>query len=298
MEGNEDDKDEDVSVYLYWFGIASAFAILVMNLPILWIIWKERIMTLIIQIIGIDSILCLAMIPIIFNYINVIELSCGFITSYAFFTSLLNRLLPVGIVIYRYVYVCHSTWVHSAHQRRIFHIILSISIILLAIVLTIGSWIYREKYGHFLTCSGREADFFSSDERINGFAWLLPIYHPFHFLSIFAFFLYAIMVPVGYILIYCFRRKDNYEVLGLNERSRLIRKHKNIVTTRFNIMNWIFEVTGFIVLIPGKKSFTVLYFLITCTVSPLLYYTGIELNRQAAKKRILVLFKDIKDSGE
>ena len=105
---------------------------------------------------------------------------------------------------------------------------------------------------------------------------------------------FSVLVPVGYFLIYRFRKKDNYHVSGLNERSRLIRRHKNIVSTQFNMMNWIFEMSGFIVLIPGSNTFYILYFLFTCTISPVLYYAGILKTRNAEKPRALAIFRELK----
>ena len=285
--------NENNSPLIYWFGVLTGSIILLLNIPILWTIWKERILTWINQLICLDCILCIGMIPIVLSLADVFPLPCSFISSYAFFASLLNRLLPVGIVIFRYIYVCRSSWVNTANQRRIFHLTLSITMLMLVALLTLGSWMYNDKYLHYLTCIGEQDTFLHSNEQVDGFAWLLPIYHPFHFISILAFFLYSVMVPLGYFLIYLFRKKDNYEVSGLNERSRLIRKHRNIVTTKFNMMNWMFEISGFIVLIPGERTFSVLYFLITCTISPVLYYVASGLNRLAAKRRILALFKDL-----
>ena len=234
------DPDEDSSSPLYWFGVTTGVTIIIANLPILWIIWKENSQTFINQLIGIDCLLCLGMIPVVLNHSSVFQLPCSFITSYAFFASLLNRLLPVGIIIYRFIYVCRSSWVLTAHQRKVCQISLSLSILALPICLTIGSWIYREKYAYYLICTGQGDKFFDSTEKTDGFAWLLPIYNPFHLLTLFAFFSYAVLVPLGYTAIYKFRRQDSYDVAGLSERSRLIRRHRNIVTTKFNLLNWIF----------------------------------------------------------
>ena len=137
-----------------------------------------------------------------------------------------------------------------------------------------------------------------SEQRRTGRAFDLPIYHPFCALAILSFFLFSVLVPVGYFLIFRFREKDNYHVSGLNERSRLIRRHKNIVSTQFNMMNWIFEMSGFIiVLIPGSNTFYILYFLFTCTISPVLYYAGILRTRNAEKPRVLAIFRELKQSS-
>ena len=280
--------------FLYWFGIGSGIIILFSNIPILWMIWKEKNLTWINLVIGVDCLLCMCMIPIILSTADVYRLPCSFITTYAFFASLLNRLLPVGIVIFRYIYVCQSSWIHTAEQRKSFQLGLSSSILALTLGLTFSTWVYQEKYIHYLNCLGKQKKNLHSEQRRTGMAFDLPIYHPFHALAILSFFLSSVLVPVGYFLIFRFREKDNYHVSGLNERSRLIRRHKNIVSTQFNMMNWIFEMSGFIVLIPGSNTFYILYFLFTCTISPVLYYAGILKTRNAEKPRALAIFRELK----
>ena len=295
-----DDSSQNEYPIIYWFGIGSGIIILLLNAPILRMIWREQNWTWINQVIGVDCLLCLCMIPIVLSIADVYPLPCSFISSYAFFASLLNRLLPVGIVIYRYIYVCQSSWIPTADQRNNFQVALSSSILALTLGLTFGSWVYQDKYLHFLTCVDKQNIdiILQSDQWNSGFVWMLPIYHPFHALALFSFLLYSLLVPAGYFLIYRFRKRDNYHVSGLNERSRLIRRHKNIVSTQFNMMNWIFEMSGFVVLIPGGNSFFILYFLITCTISPVLYYVGILLTRNAAKTRVLAIFSDLKQGLE
>ena len=283
----------------YWFGIGSGIFILLSNVPILWMIWKEQNLTWINQVIGVDCLLCLCMIPIILDTAGVYPLPCSFITSYAFFASLLNRLLPVGIVIYRYIYVCKSSWVPDADKRSNLEVALSTSILAITLGLTFGSWVYQDKYIHFLNCMRKQNILFQSEQEMTGLAFNLPIYHPFHALTTIAFFIFSVLVPVGYFLIYRFRKKDNYHVSGLNERSRLIRRHKNIVSTHCNMVNWIFEMSGFIiVLIPGGNSFSTLYFLLTCTISPALYYAGILRTRNADKTRVLAVFRECKQGAD
>ena len=282
---------------IYWFGIGSGIIIFFSNVPIIWMIWKERNLTWINQVIGVDCLLCVCMIPIILSTADVYRLPCSFITSYAFFASLLNRLLPVGIVIYRYIYVCRSSWIPTADQRRNFEVVLTSSILALTLGLTFGSWVYQEKYIHYLNCVRKENIILQSEQERTGIAFDLPIFHPFRALSILSFFLYSVLVPVGYFLIYRFRKKDDYHVSGLNERSRLIRRHKNIFSTQFNMINWIFEMSGFIVLIPGGSIFSILYFFITCTISPVLYYVGILKTKNADKTRVLAVFRELKEGS-
>ena len=79
---------------------------------------------------------------------------------------LFNRLLPVGIVVYRYTYVCQSHLVQTAHQRRRFNSVLSAVICAASLALTFVSGLYREKNLHYLKCIGREN--FVSEEKQSG----------------------------------------------------------------------------------------------------------------------------------
>ena len=148
---------------------------------------------------------------------------------------------------------------------------------------------------------GNEDIFMESPAKLDGFVWLLPVYHPFHLFSIFAFFMYSVLVPIGYILIFIFRDKHDEQMLGLTQRSRLIRNHRNIVTTSFNLLIWIFEIFAFVpfmIFQHGESKFSLVYFLISSTTTPVIYYIGMEVNRLAAKKWLMNLFQEQRDNGE
>ena len=69
---------------------------------------------------------------------------------------------------------------------------------------------------------------------------------------------------------------------GLSTAAKTKRKRRNLVTTRFN---WILETVGLIpVIFLEKQIFTILYLLVTSCGTPLVYYLGIEDNRQKAKE--------------
>jgi hypothetical protein len=210
--------------------------------------------------------------------------------------SLFNRLLPVGIVFYRYVYVCRVSWVQTAAQRKSLNILISGFIFIVSFALTFTSFIYREKNFYYLACIGKEEYFHSQNKSSLRLVWLLPLYHPFHLLSILAFFSYAFMVPIGYFCIYRFRRHQDSSVKGLSERARVNRVRKNLVTTKTNLIIWICEVvSGFVVALPGSQVFIIAYFFIPNSVSPMLYYAGIEMNRQEMKYHLAEVYRESKE---
>jgi hypothetical protein len=282
---------------LYWFGVLTVGVILSVNIPVLWVVRKISSPTLINKLIGVDCIIGLAYIPGILVVIGVShDISsvyiCSFRVCYSFFVSFLNRLLPVGIVTYRYVYVCKSHWVQTGSQRKIFQN--SITLILLGLVvgLTCGCFLYREKYLHFWACMGQEG--FSKSQGYTGMHFLLPIYNPFHLLSVLVFFIHSLVLPIGYLAIYFFRKQQDSLTSGLTDKSRNSRKNRNIVTAKINAIIWLSEFCSYLVLLPQNNIFFVLYFLVSGTVSPILYYSGIEANRKAAQEHIRDMFKESK----
>ena len=226
--------------------------------------------------------------------------SASFHSTYAFFVSLINRLLPIGIVLYRYIYVCRVSWVQTAFQRKVFHFLISGGIFGVSISLTAFSFVYREESFLYLKCLGKEEVFYSKYEDTGvRLLWLLPLYHPFHLLSILAFFSYIFLVPVGYFCIYTFRKRLDSETRGLSERSRKVRKTRNLVTTRYNLLIWICEfISGFVIIFPGSNVFVILYFFLPSTLSPIMYYLGIEVNRQAMKKHVKEMFLELNRKGK
>ena len=215
----------------------------------------------------------------------------------------MNRTLPVGIVIYRYVYVCRSSWIGTAYQRKMFNLLIGFSILVLSTFLTVFCVIYREKSFHYLRCIGNEDFFHDQYEQYDQYGlrlvWLLPIYHPFHLLSLLAFFSYAFIVPLGYICIYRFRKRMNRNVKGLSEQSRNVRKGRNLVTTKCNMIIWMCElISGFSILLFNSNFFLILYFSLPSTVSPILYCAGILENREAMRSHLMDIFKESKRKGD
>ena len=144
------------------FALASAVTILLVNLPILWILKSKCEATVINLFILLDVSICLLQ-PVTVLYSAELWLFrrpitpalCGIATTTSFYFSLLNRLIPVGIVTYRYVFVCRSHWVHTGPQRRNFNTVLAITLATIPLLLATGSYYYRDKYLHYLSCLDR-----------------------------------------------------------------------------------------------------------------------------------------------
>ena len=245
---------------LYWFGVLTVGVIVSVNIPILWLVRKISSPTLINKLIGVDCIIGLACIPGILVDSGVFqEISsdyfCSFRVCYTFFVSFLNRLLPVGIVTYRYVFVCKSHWVQTGSQRKIFQNSITLILLGIVVVLTSGCFFYRKEYLHFWDCIGQDG--FSLSQGYIGMHFLLPIYNPFHLLSILVFFIHSLVLPIGYFAIYFFRNQHDSLTSGLTDKSRNSRKNRIIVKAKINAIIWLSQFCSCLFLILQRNLFFV-----------------------------------------
>ena len=273
---------------------------------------KRSNSTLINNLIICDCVVNLANIPRILKLLNGVpypNITCLPMHMFTNFITYVNRLLPIGIVLYRYVYVCRHSWVLTSFGKRILDSVIVGLILGCSLFLVVITSVYKENYRTYLECVGRVFQYhfdvqdFLFDGREKGIVWILPFFHPVRVLCNLMFYSYIIIVPVGYFKIYSFTRNQATTVIGLNESSRLRRKRLNIVTTRFNLIIWILETVApilFFLPLEIKLSWLV-YNFVACCFSPFLYFVGIECNRLAVRNQVLrtlgVKMKDENNEG-
>ena len=75
---------------------------------------------------------------------------------------------------------------------------------------------------------------------------------------------------------------QNKNTVGLSEAARAKRKRRNVVTMKFNLLNYLLETLS-MVLTLAVRSYLVglLQILVTSCGTPLVYYLGMEDNRQS-----------------
>ena len=75
---------------------------------------------------------------------------------------------------------------------------------------------------------------------------------------------------------------QNKNTVGLSEAARAKRKRRNVVTMKFNLLNYLLETLS-MVLTLAVRSYLVglLQLLVTSCGTPLVYYLGMEDNRQS-----------------
>ena len=99
-----------------------------------------------------------------------------------------------------------------------------------------------------------------------------------------------------------FRKRQDRIAPGLSVSARNARWTRNLVSMRFNMINWLLEtVSTSLVLVGENKFFTILYLLVNSCGTPLVYYLGIEDNRREAREHFqshVRIFKRRKDAPE
>ena len=83
-----------------------------------------------------------------------------------------------------------------------------------------------------------------------------------------------------------FMKKQNENVKGISEESRSKRRNRNLVTMKFNLMNWMIETVSllFVIIFQGDDIATIIYILLNSCTTPLIYHFGLEENQNLATK--------------
>ena len=94
-------------------------------------------------------------------------------------------------------------------------------------------------------------------------------------------------LDIIHVLFIRFINQQNDQVVGLSDNAKKRRKHRNVVTMKFNLINYLVETLSGILFLVVKNFFVdVLYLLLNCCGTPLVYYLGIEENRKQAEQYI------------
>ena len=160
----------------------------------------------------------------------------------------------------------------------------------------------------FLDCLGRmhkvyysPDDFFKED---NFGIWALPHLNFFKIMNQICFFSSIFLTPILYgkifrfvqssvqkkiiraIIISRFMKKQNENVKGISEESRSKRRNRNLVTMKFNLMNWMIETFSLLLVIifQGDDIATIIYILLNSCTTPLIYLFGLEKNQNLVMK--------------
>ena len=149
---------EPTSLYLQLFGLSTAASIIALNIPLIIYTIKQHSMTFFNKLIITDCCLCIVNVAGVLRFSTAYIQNpylCLFLPFYGYFINVLNRLLSIAIVFYRYVFVLNSSWVQTPRQRQLFCGSLSVSIVAISLTLTVFSFFYREYYLNYLGKTNR-----------------------------------------------------------------------------------------------------------------------------------------------
>ena len=135
------------------FAIFTIIFILIINIPLLSKIFQKANFTFINKLITADCILCLSNCIILFNIAlggRKNSTICLMSPTFGYFVNILNRLLMIGIVVYRYVFVLKHSWVQTQDKRRNFCLGLAGAIISVSGFSTFLCILYRDQYLFYL----------------------------------------------------------------------------------------------------------------------------------------------------
>ena len=124
------------------------------NLPLIIFMVKQESKTFLDWLIIFDCILCLfnlRSVIILQNYSDFDAVFCICHVFFSFFTNLCNRLLSLGIVIYRVTLVLGSSFVFSSNKKKVLENLVLLVILLPSLNLTGWAIYYREDYIYFLS---------------------------------------------------------------------------------------------------------------------------------------------------
>ena len=267
---------------LHCLGVSGSLITALLILPILAMIRADSSPTPINQLIRVDCLLRLNNIPYILYWSKVFSywglnspLACSLRVTLSYTTSIVSRLITISMAVCRWVYVCRSHLVFSAAQRSRFLAWMVGSLVVLAICLSLGAFIYREEYTIYYRCLG-----IPLPGRV---AFSLPITNPFRLANLAIFFGYLAVSPVLYVLV---TRCEIHQASVLTNSSLKRRRRQNLVSARFNFFIWLSETLILLVLVPRDAGaeegdvMLVTYLILSSCVTPVLCYTSIEANRE------------------
>ena len=138
--------------------LVTCILILGTNVPMITFIKNQPSKTFLDWMILFDCCLCLG--ELIAILIRSFDSFCVYNVFFSFFKHLCNRLLTIGIAIYRFTLVLGSSYFWSTRQKRVFEKIIWNAILLISLYTTAWAVYYRDNYRHFLGNNEHNLSFF------------------------------------------------------------------------------------------------------------------------------------------
>ena len=148
---------------------------------------------------------------------------CRLILMVTTYFSLLNRVIPITISIYRYLMICQAERTEVFGKAKLARLLNTVNS-LVPVLMTIILLVYAEDFFPYTACLGREEIFHVDLNNLLGDADLsfwnrsrflrLPIYHPVRLTYLLTLLTYSLLIPGVYLAIFRFRWKQDRTVEG------------------------------------------------------------------------------------
>ena len=145
--------EDNIFAWVEYLPAVVMILIVIVNIPILSLIFAKPKITFIDILIATDCLLCVCNCIILLKLLLVNSTSmfiCLFSPPIGYFINICKRLLTIVIVIYRYVFVFKNSWVGTENQRKNFTWILAGCLFIATFSGTICCIIYKDKYLFYL----------------------------------------------------------------------------------------------------------------------------------------------------
>ena len=109
--------------------------------------------------------------------------------------------------------------------------------------------------------------------------------HPFHLATLVMFISHVLLIPIGYYRFFRFTERNNSKVAGsISAKARIKRKKQNLVTAKFNFLNWLLEAVSLVVVLAGYGKVTTVVYI----------FLGVEENRKAVRQSLASRIRNVK----
>ena len=121
------------------------------NVPLIVFIMNQGSKTFLDRLVVFDCFLCMSNALLLFiRLFDFWGSICGCHIFFSFYIQLSNKLLTLGIALYRFILVLGSSLVWTQYQRKSFEKLILLTILLISVQLTGWAVYYREDYRYFL----------------------------------------------------------------------------------------------------------------------------------------------------
>ena len=145
-------SQSNTDLTLLYVSIVCCFLILATNISLIKFILSQSSKTFLDMMMVFDSVLCICNVITIAYIVAGVYLNigkdlnlCYFLPYFNYFINVSNRMLTIGIVLYRYIFVIKSHTLRTQRQRKMLGTKIFGTILIISFLMTVWSIFHRER---------------------------------------------------------------------------------------------------------------------------------------------------------